>query len=107
MTTIVLTQTGAGSTNFIVPDYFISPFNIGLQAIKTGTVTDFSVQYTLDDTQADGYSAASGNWTTVTGFANLGASTWGAFTTPCRGIRLTIAAGAGTVALTLCQAGTR
>ena len=107
MTTIVLTQTGAGSTNFIVPDYFISPFNIGLQAIKTGVVSDFSVEYTLDDTQADGYNPATGNWAKVTNFANISASTWGAFTTPCRGIRLTITTGAGSVALTLCQAGTR
>jgi hypothetical protein len=107
MTTIVLTQAGAGSTSFITPDYFISPFNIGLQAIVTGTVSSYSVQYTLDDTQADGYSAASGNWTTVTGFSALSASTWGAFTTPCRGIRLTVTTGPGSVALTLCQAGTR
>ena len=107
MTTIVLTQSGAGSTNFITPDYFISPFNIGLQAIVTGSVSSYSVQYTLDDTQADGYNPTTGNWTTVTGFSALSASTWGAFTTPCRGIRLTITSGAGSVALTLCQAGTR
>ena len=107
MPSIVLTQTGVGSSNFYIPDWFQNPFNIGLQAVVSGTVTSYTIQYTLDDTTADGYNPATGNWTAVPSFSALSATTWGAFTTPCRGIRVTIATGTGSVALNVQQAGTR
>jgi hypothetical protein len=108
MTTIVLTQTGNGSSNYMIPDYFIPFFNIGLQAIVSGTVASYSVEYTLDDTQSPSFDASTANWNPITNFSAISSSTWGVFTVPCRGIRVTITNGAsGAVALTLCQAGTR
>ena len=108
MPAIVLTQAGVGSTTFVTPDWFENPFNIGLQAIiTTGSVSSFSVQYTLDDTTASGYDPSTGNWTSVASMGTLSASTWGSLTIPCRGIRLTITTGTGTVALSIQQAGTR
>ena len=107
MPSIVLTQTGAGASTYAIPDWFQNPFNIGLQAVVTGTVSSFAVQYTLDDTTADGYVASSGNWNAVPSMTGLSATTWGTLTVPCRGIRINITTGTGTVTLNIQQAGTR
>jgi len=107
MPSIVLTQTGVGSSSFYSPDWFQNPFNVGLQAIVSGTVSSYTIQYTLDDTTADGYNPATGNWFAVTGLSAVSASAVAALTTPCRGIRITIATGTGAVTLNAQQAGTR
>ena len=107
MPAIVLSKTGTGSSAFAIPDWFQNPFNVGLQAVVTGTVSSFAVEYTLDDTTADSYVASSGNWTPVGTMTALSATTWGVLTTPCRGIRVTITTGTGSVALSIQQAGTR
>jgi hypothetical protein len=107
MPNITLTQTGAGATTYVIPDFFIENFNIGLQAVVTGTVSSFSAQFTLDDTTADEYVASSGNWFDVTGLSAASASAAVAMIIPCRGIRLKITTGSGSVALSIQQAGTR
>ena len=109
MTVIKLTQTDPGSSTFMVPDYFIAPFNIGLQANITAGTPTYTVQFTLDDTQADDFNPATAQWNPAPSpFASATADQAGSFTIPCRGIRLNITtATAGTVELTLCQAGTR
>jgi len=107
MQNIVLTQTGTGSSRVAIPDFFKDTFNIGLQAIVTGTVT-YTVWYTLDDTQADGYVPSTGNWFPVASQMLAATATNAAqLVTPCKGIYLQVTAGTGTVALTIQQAGTR
>lgn len=96
-----ISKTGTGSSSIYAADYFQTPFNIGIQAVLTGTAT-FSVEYTLDDiTDA----SVTPTWTAITGLSAVSASTNGQLTIPCRGIRLTIASGTGGVVATICQAG--
>lgn len=107
MPSIVLSQTGAGSSTYWTPDYFKDVFNVGLQAVVSGTVISYNIQYTLDDTTASGYAPASGNWFNVPNFSALSASAAGNFTIPCRGVRINLVTGTGSVTLNIQQAGTR
>jgi hypothetical protein len=107
MPNITLTKTDTGSTAYVIPDFFMENFHIGLQAIVTGSVSSYSAEFTLDDTTSDSYVPASGNWFPVSGMDSLDISAIANLTIPCRGIRLTIETGTGTVALTIQQAGTR
>lgn len=100
-----LTKTGAGSTRIYAVDYFKNPVNIGIQAVLTGTAT-YTVEYTLDDILDSSFNAATATWNPVTtDLSGATASKNGFFNVPCRGIRLTIASGSGTVVATICQAG--
>ena len=103
MRPVTLSITGATTSAVCPTDFNVAPSNIALNAQVTGTVS-YTVQYTFDDVFADGYSAASGNWTnhpymtakTVTFDSNLAY--------PARGIRIT-QTGTGTTVLTIIQAG--
>lgn len=107
MSVIKVTQTNAGSSTFVVPDYFIAPFNIGFQAVVVSGAPTYTVQYTMDDTQADDFVASTAQWNSAPApFAAAGATQSGSFTIPCRGIRVTVT-GTGVVTLTICQSGTR
>lgn len=100
-----ISKTGTGSSGIYAVDYFKVPVNVGIQAVLSGTAT-YTVEYTLDDILADGFVASSATWTAVsTNFTGATTSQNALFTVPARGIRLTIASGAGTVTATLCQAG--
>lgn len=94
-------RTGVGQTNVWVPDYHIAPFTVGIQVIVTGTVT-FNLEYSIDDEVA-----AQTNWFVLTNWSALTASTAGIFEIPCRGVRVNVTAGTGSVAVTFCQAGRR
>lgn len=109
MLTINYSVTGVGTSPIISPDFFKDVFNVGLQAIVTGTAT-YSVLYTLDEVLASGYTYASNtaDWAPVSAaFTAATASQWGQLLIPCRGILLSVTAGTGTVNWTVCQAGTR
>ena len=107
MPSVVLTQTGPGTSTYWIPDFFKDVFNVGLQAVVSGTVTTAAIQYTLDDTTADNYNPATGNWFSVPNFSAVTASTAGNMTIPCRGIRINITTGPGSITLNIQQAGTR
>lgn len=107
MPTIILNQSGAGASTFWTPDYFKDVFNVGLQAVVTGSISSAAIEYTLDDTTAQGYDASTGNWFQVPGFTSVTASAAGSMTIPCRGIRIKITTGTGSIALSIQQAGTR
>ena len=87
-------QTGAGSTNGIVTDYYISPFNIGFGVVVSGTV-NYTVQHTFDGT----------NWFNHPDVQGLAASQDGNYAFPVVQIRLTVNSGSGTATLTAIQAG--
>ena len=107
MPSIILTQSGVGSSTVFVPDFFKDVFNVGLQAVVTGTVGSYSIQFTLDDTTADTFVPANATWTAVTNMSAISASATTNLTIPCRGIRINVGTGPGSVALTIQQAGTR
>lgn len=94
-------KTGTGQTNVWVPDYRLCPFMIGLQCIVTGTAT-YNVEFTLDDE-----AATQTNWFIYTGFSALTASAAGIFEIPCRGMRVNITSGTGSVTINFVQAGRR
>lgn len=100
-----ISKTGTGSSTIYAVDYFKNPVNIGIQAVLSGTAT-YTVEYTLDDILGAGFNPATATWTGATAdLTGASASKNGLLTVPCRGIRLTIASGSGTVTATICQAG--
>jgi hypothetical protein len=99
----VFTVTGVGSSNPYVVDTYISPSNMGLAVIVTGTIT-YKVQYTFDNLFASGYVASSGNWfdhPTLVGSTSSNSNV----AYPVTGIRLLTTAGTGSATLTIIQAG--
>ena len=95
---------GAITANPVALDYFISPFNVALSVTVTGTV-NYTVQYTFDLIQTDGYLPASGNWVNhptlsaqiVTLDANLAY--------PATAVRIIQTSGTGSCRFTVIQAG--
>lgn len=109
MSPIILTTVGVTTSNVWVPDFFKDVFNVGLQAIITGSPT-YNIEFTLSDTLADGFTQASAVWQPVSaGFTGATTNQWGALIIPCRGIRINQTAGASPngVTLNIQQAGTR
>jgi len=101
-----ISLTNAGRSNIVVVDDFQPAFNIGLAAVITSGTPTFSIQYSLDDPEADGYSAGSANWFDVTNLSGVSADTATGFTIPCRAISIYMgAAQTGTVELSIVQAG--
>jgi len=101
MRAITVTQTGAGSTDAIPCDLYISPFNLGLGCVVDGTV-NFTIQHTFDDIfDAD----VTPTWFDHPVLQSLTGNTDGNYAFPVRAIRATVHSGAGSVTLTLIQAG--
>lgn len=98
MRPVVISQTGAGSTNPVVLDYY-GTFNVGVACVVDGTV-NYDVQLTWDDVQD---SSVTPTWFDDGALAGETTSQYGAITTPCRAIRLTVNSGAGTVTMTVIQ----
>lgn len=102
VTRTVSGATGASSVvalNTLAP----VPFNVGLLADVTGTLT-YSVEYTFDDVQANNYNPASGVWNAVTGMGAQTADTTGSLSFPVTGVRLNVTAWtSGSVTLTVLQ----
>jgi hypothetical protein len=113
MRPIVYTIIGGSGTqtasSVCAVDHYISPANIALNVVVTGSIT-YTVQYTFDDVFAAGYNpnAAGANWTdhptlgtqTTTGNSNI--------SYPVRGIRIISPASpssSGTATLTIIQGG--
>lgn len=103
MRPVIFSVTGVGNSSVYAVDNYISPSNMGLAVVVSGTIT-YKVQYTFDDVFAAGYTPASGNWfdhPTLTGSASLNSN----IAYPVTGIRLSTSAGTGTATLTIIQAG--
>ena len=104
MRPIVLTKTGSGVTAVAPLDTYISPFNVGMGVVVSGTVS-YSVQHTFDNVQAEGYNPATGNWFNHPTLASLSANADGNYAFPVTAIRLNVLSGSGTATLTAIQAG--
>ena len=94
-----VSQTGTGSSDALVMNTNISPFNVGFGVLVTGTVT-YSVQHTFDD-PATGFST----WFSHPTVAGETANADGNYAFPVTGIKLLVTAGSGTAELKLIQAG--
>lgn len=104
MRPVVYTQTGVGVSNVYIPDHYVSPFNVSLGALVTGTV-NYTVQYTFDDVFASDYNPATGNWADHPSLTAQTATKDSNIAYPVRGIRLVVNSGTGVVRLTSIQAG--
>jgi hypothetical protein len=101
---VVTRSLTAGSSAVVPMDAYISPFNVGIGVVVTGTV-DYTVQHTFDNVLAKGYSAASGNWFNHPTLLNQTANADGNYAFPVTGIRITLNSGTGTVTMYVIQAG--
>ena len=104
MRPIVLSQTGAGATRVAPMDNYISPFNVALGVLVSGTV-NYTVQYTFDNVFASGYSPASGNWVDHPSLTAQTTTKDSNIAYPVTGVRLNVNSGTGSATLTIIQAG--
>lgn len=92
-------KTGVGSSNPIVMNTNVSPFNVGFGVTVTGTV-DYTVQHTFDD-PATGFST----WFSHPSVANEVANQDGNYAFPVTGVKLLVNSGTGTATMKLVQSG--
>ncbi len=104
MLSSTVTQTAAGSTAPVPMNQYVTPFNVALSAIVTGTV-NYTVQYTFDNVFASNYVPSSGNWTNHPSLTSQTTTLSSNIAYPVTAIRLTVNSGTGTVALTIIEAG--
>ena len=100
----VVVRTGTGSSNPVPMDAYLTPFNVGIGVVVTGTV-DYTVQHTFDDVFAKNYVAASGNWFNHPTLLNQTANADGNYAFPVTAIRITVNSGTGSAAMYIIQAG--
>lgn len=96
--------TGVNVSSVFVPSSWTSPFSIGLGVTVSGTVT-YSVQYTFDNTLADGFDPTVANWTNHPSLTAQTTAKDANIAYPVMGIRLNVTAGTGTATLAIIQAG--
>jgi hypothetical protein len=101
---VAVTKAGTGRSKIVVVDDLQCPFSLGIAAVLTSTAT-FSIEYSLDDPYAEGYSAATATWFVVPNMGSLSATTGGSLSIPCRALSINVASGAGSVTMKVVQAG--
>lgn len=100
------TDASAAATysSVVIPDIYLTPANLSIGVIVTGTV-NYTVQATLDDVFSTSFNASTATWydhpTLVSQTAN-GASNY-AF--PVRGVRLKQSSGSGSCVMNVVQSG--
>lgn len=94
-----VSKTGVGSSNALVMNTNVTPFNVGFGVIVSGTV-DYTVQHTFDD-PAVGFST----WFSHPTIAGETTNQDGNYAFPVTGIKLLVNSGSGTATLKLVQAG--
>lgn len=94
-----VSKTGVGSSDALVMNTNISPFNVGFGVIVSGTV-DYTVQHTFDD-PAIGFST----WFSHPTIAGETTNQDGNYAFPVTGIKVLVNSGSGSATLKLIQAG--
>lgn len=94
-----VSKTGTGSSDALVMNTNISPFNVGFGVEVTGTV-DYTVQHTFDD-PAEGFTT----WFSHPSVAGETTNQDGNYAFPVTGIKVLVNSGSGTATLKLIQAG--
>lgn len=97
----IATKTGVGSSNILVTDTYISPFNVGFGVIATGTVT-YTVQHTFDNVLD---STITPVWFSHPTIATKTDNQDGNYAFPVAAIKVLVTAGDGTAKMTMIQAG--
>lgn len=104
MRPVTYSITGVGTSSVCPTDHYVSPFNVALNVVVSGTIT-YTVQYTFDDVFAANYNPSTGNWTNHASLTAQTTTKDSNIAYPVRGIRLTTSAGTGVATLTIIQAG--
>lgn len=95
---------GAKTSNVYPPDNYVSPFNVALSVVVTGTV-NYTVQYTFDNVFANTYNPATGTWTDHPTLTSKTTSADSNIAYPVTGVRIRLNSGTGSVVFTMIQAG--
>ena len=104
MRPVVFTVTGTDASAVYPPDHYVSPFNVALSVVVSGT-SNYTVQYTFDDVFAKNYDPATGNWVDHPSLTGQTTTKDSNIAYPVRGVRIKANSGAGTATLTAIQAG--
>ena len=91
----------SGSSKPCPMDIYISPFNVGMGVVVSGTV-NYTVQHTFDDVFD---TTVVPTWFSHPVLAALSANQDGNYAFPVKAIRLVVNSGSGTATLTLVQSG--
>ena len=94
-----VSQTGVGSSDALVMNTNISPFNVGFGVVVDGSV-DYTVQHTFDD-PAVGFTT----WFSHPTIAGETTNQDGNYAFPVTGVKLLVNSGSGTAVMNLIQAG--
>jgi hypothetical protein len=105
MRPVTITISGVSNSNPVPIDSYVSPSNLGMAVIVTGTTT-YKVQYTFDDVFAKGYDPTAGTSTwfdhpTLVGSASGNSN----IAYPVTAVRIITTAGTGSVKFVIIQAG--
>lgn len=95
---------GAKTSSVYPPDNYVSPFNVAISVVVTGTA-NYTVQYTFDDVFAATYSASAGNWTDHPTMTSQAGTKDANIAYPVTGVRIKLNSGTGSVTCTFIQAG--
>lgn len=95
----IVSRTGVGSSDALVMNTNISPFNVGFGVVVSGTV-DYTVQHTFDD-PATGFTT----WFSHPTIAGETTNQDGNYAFPVTGIKLLVNSGSGSATMNLVQAG--
>jgi hypothetical protein len=95
---------GSKTSAVYVPDNYVSPFNVALNVVVTGTVS-YTVQYTFDNVFGETYVPASGNWTDHPSMTAQSTTKDANIAYPVTGIRVQLLSGTGSIVFTAIQAG--
>lgn len=101
MRPITLTKTGTGSSSLAVLDHYLTPFNVAIGAVVSGTV-NYTIQHTFDDVLD---SSVTPTWFNHPTMAALTANSDGNYAFPVRAVKILINSGTGSVTAKVIQAG--
>ncbi len=102
---VTVGSVAVGSTNPVLLEQHVAPFNVSLSVVVAGTV-NYTVQYTFGNVYPEPATNLSGlTWTDHPVLAALAATADSNLAFPVSAVRCTINSGTGTVTFTVRQAG--
>lgn len=107
----VITLTGISSTSSSYPTYFpdvaVRPFSVSVSAAVNSTNVAYTVNHTLDYTGSSTFISTAATWFPSSGITAATTNAFTAYTFPVTAIQLASTAGssAGTITMTIVQAG--
>ena len=101
---ITATTSGVSVSPVVPLDYYVTPFNVSVNTVVTGSAT-YSLQFTSDNVFAAGFTPASANWKNHPLMTDATTGDIVEFTTPVTAVRINQTVGGGSVSARIIQAG--